>query len=144
MKTVLEILKYIWQLPQNLLGLILISFSKSKEVEEVQCNDEEIVKVYLVNDTFGGIVSLGKYILCDTSYFWMCSKGYRKNIISHEHGHQKQSMMLGWLYLLIVGFTSLFLVNIPYRIFKKSNDWYYSRFPENWANKLGKVDEGRL
>jgi hypothetical protein len=53
-------------------------------------------------------------------------------------------LILGWLYLPLVGLPSI-IGNIWDRLFHKkwSSDrrekWYYSRYPENWADKLGGV-----
>ena len=89
------------------------------------------------SDRFGNFgVSLGKYIIF----------GGQHSIISvyHEEGHQKQSLYLGWLYLIVVGLPS-FAGNIYDRIAHRNWNpkarikWYYNRFPENWADKLGGV-----
>lgn len=56
--------------------------------------------------------------------------------IKHEQGHQKQSLYFGPLYLIFVGIPSIFLY-IWYKLFNKSDEWYHSHYPENWADKLG-------
>ena len=48
-----------------------------------------------------GSISLGNYVLvCD---------GHENDyeVILHEFGHRKQSLMLGWLYLIAIGIPSL-------------------------------------
>lgn len=105
-------------------------------------NDGTDVAVYYTSNVAGCGVSLGKYIILDY-------KGYHKrhvpNTYNHEHGHQKQSLYLGPLYLIIVGLVSALCNNVWDRLFhrkwssRKRNKWYYSRFPENWADKLGGV-----
>ena len=55
--------------------------------------------------------------------------------LKHESGHSVQSMYLWPFYLLAVGIPSAILVCIK-RIFKKDSDWYHSKYPECWADKL--------
>ena len=59
-----------------------------------------------------------------------------ENGIKHEQGHQKQSLYLGWLYLIVVGIPSMTLA-IYTTIRHKDEVWYHSHYPENWADKLG-------
>ena len=122
-----KILLYMWQLPQNLLGLAVILFSKAKA-------DACSKGVYFTRYNFG--VSLGKYIILNER----CGI----NDIKHERGHQKQSLYLGWLYLLLIGLPSA-LGNIWDRLFHKKwyytarMYWYYKQPWEAWADKLGGV-----
>jgi hypothetical protein len=60
-------------------------------------------------------------------------------ILWHEMGHSKQSRILGPLYLLAVGLPSV-TVNLVARIFKKNAAWYYSQYPEKWADELGGIE----
>lgn len=134
-----NILLWIWQFPQNLIGFIISR--KYLEKRYVKTNDNERVEVYFVNSLFDSGVSLGKYIIFDKIYLYTSGLG---NEINHEHGHQKQSLYLGWFYFLIVGLPSL-CNNLIDRIFHKGwcygkrIDWYYNRFPEKQADKLGGV-----
>jgi len=57
---------------------------------------------------------------------------------NHEYGHSLQSRMLGPVYLLVVGLPSS-LFNLLTRLDFLNPNGYYSRYPENWADKLGKV-----
>jgi hypothetical protein len=124
-------LLYIWQLPQHLLALILIKIWKPFDQEVYQhCN------VFWIKKKGIG-VSLGNYIFLD--------KNYSKATIKHEYGHSIQSRYFGWLYLITVGIPSAVFNNLWDRLFHKnwsSNDrlkWYYNRYPEKWADKLGGV-----
>lgn len=64
-------LLYIWQLPQNLLGLLVIFFSKAEKSSIFE-------NVYYTNFYFG--VSLGKYIILE--------KKSDLTDIGYEQGHQ--------------------------------------------------------
>lgn len=123
----MKIFLYIWQLPQNILGLLLIFILGARK-------NELGVYTYTKNLDLG--ISLGNYIIT-----W---ENPSQNVVKHEKGHQRQSIILGPLYLLIVGFPSL-AGNIYDRIFHKRLKphlrikWYHNRFPENWADTLGGV-----
>ena len=122
-----KVLLFIWQLPQNILGLLVILFTASKKSS---CFWES---KKLLN--FG--VSLGNYIIF--------GYGPSKTSIQHEQGHQKQSLYLGWLYLLIIGLPSI-TFNIADILFHKNwkrqdrIKWYYNLPWEHWADKLGNVN----
>ena len=105
------------------------------------CNDGEIAKVYFTKNVFNCGVSLGNYIILDYDIY------FDRNInitVNHERGHQKQSQYLGIFYLFAVGLPSI-TRNIIDRLFHKKwaykdrIKWYYSHYPENWADKLGRV-----
>lgn len=147
MKIIINILLYIWQLPQNLIGFFLTR--KPKHIIDFKCNDDSITKVYFTDNVFGCGVSLGNYIVLDDTYNYKnvdrrTTDGM--NTVNHEHGHQKQSKMLGWLYLIIVGITSAIFNNLWDRLFHKNwgynerERWYYSRNVEKWADELGSVE----
>ena len=122
-----KILLYLWQLPQNLLGLAVIFFSKASIGTWVK-------DIYFTKHHFG--VSLGNYIILSVNCDVMD--------IKHETGHQKQSLYLGWLYLPLIGLPSA-CGNIWDRLFHKKwyytarIRWYYKQPWEAWADKLGGV-----
>lgn len=136
-----NILLWIWQLPQNLIGFFLTR--KPKAIRTYRCNDGEKVNVYFTSNVFGCGVSLGNYIILDYDFYYTFIPHLT---INHEHGHQKQSRYLGWLYLIVIGFTSAICNNLWDRLFhrkwasEKRVKWYYSRFPEKWADNLGGVE----
>ena len=129
-----RVLLYIWQLPQNLIGLILSRLLKT------EYRFEYGIKYYAVNGFFNSGVSLGSYILIDNAYL-LAREKTMKDVLKHELGHQKQSKYLGWFYLIVIGIPSL-CRNIYNRIFHKTwsyskrSKWYFSGFPEKWADKL--------
>ena len=123
----IKLLLYLWQLPQEIIGFFLVLILKGKQTKY------GIIGIYTVPNLFHSGISLGDYIIFDSRI------EISETDVLHEYGHQLQSRMLGPLYLLIVGIPSL-IRNIYSRIKKKDNKWYYSRFPENWADKLGGVN----
>ena len=135
-----NIILYIWQMPQNILGLLVILFTRAKAENYISKGGKTICLYRAKKYHFG--VSLGKYIIFG-GYFDECD-------VLHEYGHQLQSLRLGWLYLPIIGFVSALFNNIWDRLvhkkwtIKSRNKWYYNRFPENWADKLGCVNRQRF
>lgn len=128
MNKIKKILLYIWQLPQHLLGLALALFFKQKKKETYKHTTIFKVKKEIA-------VSLGNYIFMN--------ENWSDKTKHHEYGHSLQSIYLGPLYLLIVGLPSITMnifSTICYEFgYYKPFDNYYKRFPENWADKLGKV-----
>ena len=120
------LLMYIWQLPQNLLGILYRDLLACKE------------KVYLVNSTKDftlytkdtpGSITLGRYIFI--------SSRAGRDTLKHETGHVKQSQILGPLYLFLIGVPSIIWAAVHKKIApSKKYYWFYT---EKWANKLAKV-----
>lgn len=149
---IVNALFYIWQLPQNLLGLIVILVTKAVPgfpplvtIRNGKVEFTFIVESYntrkcyfIPESSFLSGASLGKYIIL--------RHRSSDNCLGHELGHSVQSMIFGPLYLLIIGVPSAVFNNVWDRLFHKKWDnakrsrWYYSRFPEKWADKLGGVN----
>ena len=114
-----DIILYIWQLPQNLLGLLIRYIVRA-----------ELLYSGLYAWKLRSGLSLGSYIFVNEH----CAD----STILHELGHRKQSRILGPLYLLVIGIPSfLWASSRQLGLFKsKSYYWFYT---EKWANKLGGV-----
>jgi hypothetical protein len=138
-----KILLWIWQLPQHVLALALFATLKAAgRVSTVDRHYNDIQGLYVIWVSFPGWgVSLGKYIFLDA--------GYGTQTVQHEHGHSVQSLFLGPLYLLAVGIPSAVFNNLWDRLFhkkwppEKRVKWYYNRYPEKWADRLGGVERTR-
>ena len=119
-----KVLLYLWQLPQNIVALIYLTYLCIIDtIYTIEDKDDiKVVKKF----TTGG-VSLGNYIFV-TSY-----SIHLDYLIKHELGHTKQSKMLGPLYLLLVGLPSIIWAYLHRFI---GGD-YYRFYTEKWANKLG-------
>ncbi len=130
----MNVIKYMWQLPQNLLGLLVIFLTQA---EYQDWTDDKKNNYWLTNKySFG--VSLGNYIIFGRLLVFNTD-------IRHEQGHQKQSLYLGWLYLPLIGLPSV-LGNIWDMIFHKDwhpakrIKWYYSLPWEKLADRLGGIE----
>lgn len=125
MKLILQILLYIWQLPQNLVGLLVRLICKG----EKKITIGSIVVYYL--SSFPGGISLGSTIMVGTQ---------NEFTAKHERGHQIQSKYLGPLYLLVIGLPSFIWAILYTNIPAIKHRWsYYVFYPERWADKLGGV-----
>lgn len=134
-------LLWIWQFPQNLIGFILTRKCETKGFRHSIWNDK--IDFYFKRNF--NSVCLGDFIIID---YTLCGKARSTQTVYHEWGHQRQSKMLGWFYLLVVGLPSVVL-DLWDRRFHKNwtydhrQMWYYTKYPENWADKLGGV-QGRV
>lgn len=132
MKSLIKILLFIWQLPQNLIGFVISRNYKC--VSEIENH-----KIYFKEKFFGSGVSLGQFIVMDYIHYEQNTLGKK-----HEIGHCKQSRILGIFYLLLIGIPSI-TGNIYDRLAhkrwtkEKRIKWYYSQPWEKSADKLGKV-----
>lgn len=120
-------LLFIWQLPQNLIGMLLRLICKGEDY--AYCD----VIVRRAKKMKGGI-SLGKFIIV--------SQNVDNRTILHEYGHCKQSQMLGWLYLLIIGLPSLIWAWCYGVIVDKSHNGYYRFYTEKWADNIAGIRRG--
>lgn len=124
MKLIVEILLWIWQAPQNIVGLVfhLIYGRTMGRYRGINV---------VVSERFPGGISLGNTIFVKRPYI-----GYR-DTWNHEYGHTRQSLYLGPLYLFVVGIPSLLWA----WYWKPSRGVsYYSFYTEKWADKLGGVE----
>ena len=136
MKALKEIILYIWQLPQNLLGLaILVWLRICKRETYVKAFDFAEGERYYYCPGFPGGISLGRYIVLSSLYDHTGDHIVER----HEYGHSRQSRYVGWLYLLVVGLPSLLWA--AFYVYKPDNPhgYYTGFYTERWADKLGGV-----
>lgn len=92
---------WVWQLPQNLLGIIWKRIKKESVITSISNDDIRSVDAEAYLMKAGGAVTLGKYVFISQTYR---DQGMT---IKHECGHVKQSKMLGPLYLIVIGVPSI-------------------------------------
>lgn len=118
---------YLWQLPQNLLGLAMLLVLTGETRHKLS----DIRFYYL--KTFPGGITLGEYIIIGTEQDVM---------VRHEFGHVIWSRILGPLYLLVIGLPSIVWAGLHGHVApRKSYDWFYT---ERWADRLGGVKRQNL
>lgn len=138
-KQVKEVLLWIWQFPQNLLGLLVCwIYTAGAEHVTYQYGDDGIEYIYSSN--MSGGISLGKYIVLPFKYALLKNNLYVQNTHQHEWGHTRQSLYLGWLYLLVIGLPSICWAGLHTYCDKFSKVSYYSFYTEAWADRLGGVE----
>lgn len=117
-------LLYLWELPQNLVGLLFLLFIKGETKHRL-----ENIRFFYAKSFPGGI-TLGEYIIVGTK---------QELTVRHEFGHVLQSRYLGPLYLLVIGLPSLIWAGLYGSVIEETHNGYYRFYTEKWADKLGKV-----
>lgn len=96
-------------------------------------------------------VSLGMFVfVTEEPFFYEKLKNdYAKEELSrrllvHEYGHTIQSLILGPLYLIVIGIPSTLWGFLPYCNKKREKEQlsYFSFYTESWANSLGEKVTG--
>jgi len=120
---------WVWQLPQTLLGAILVKVTGAEKTETggIIWYRFDKNKNWFTRFISGG--SFGVYILLPYD---------DETTVKHEHGHSKQSEYLGLLYLAIIGLPPV-TGNLLSRVSEKVHKNYYRLPWEHWADKLGGV-----
>lgn len=131
-QVLLQFLLWIWQLPQNLIGFILSAYIRDNGGQryayclKIKGKTRKVRFVHL--KSFRGSVTLGEYIIIGGEW--------DESDVRHEYGHVLQSRMLGWLYLVVIGISSLLHAGLHDKSCAKDKE--YSHFwTEKWAEKLG-------
>ena len=143
-----RLIQFTWGLPQTAAGLILfLFFYKNKHFTYRNA----IITAW---SDGADCVSLGPFIFISGSFFpkqeAVPDKGVSdpatpsmtpalERILRHEYGHSIQSMVLGPLYLLLVGLPSILWCRVPAigRSWRSGRKSYYSFFTERSADRLG-------
>lgn len=120
----------IWQLPQLIVSAIIYMFIDVKDFKLIDN------KAVIFSDRMRGGLCLGELIIISTR-IGACKL---EKTLRHELGHSRQSEILGWFYLLVIGLPSL-LHAIYHAIFRYGDyKGYYKFYTERWADKLGGVE----
>lgn len=123
-------LQILWGLPQTLLGFaVFLCFCKETHYRY----HGAVVTEW--NKSTG--LSLGLFIFVPAG-----EEG--KEFLVHEYGHTIQSLLLGPLYLLVIGLPSVVWCNLPRCVTLRRKRripyrWFYT---ERWADRLGEKMEG--
>lgn len=126
----------IWELPQNILGALLFIFFAVFS-DSVILDDDDSLEMY--SPMMRGAISLGIFRVYAYKYLGNGAR-YVELVRKHEkEGHRKQSMMLGPLYLIVIGLPSLIWAALHYYVKRLGAVDYYSFYTERWADRLAGV-----
>ena len=83
----------------------------------------------------GESLSLGLFFFVSEQ----ASDDRRKELCAHEYGHSVQSVILGPLFLPVIGLPSSLWCMLPYfvRMRERKGISYHSLYTERWANFIG-------
>ena len=118
-----------WGLAQTLLGaIIFLKYIRCPHTMYRGCIDTKW-------DSRGGM-SLGLFIFTPQE-----EGGRTGQVRVHEYGHCIQSLLLGPLYLIVIGIISYTWANLPYfrKLRREKKIPYTACFVESWASKWGEL-----
>ena len=116
------ILLFIWQLPQNIIAVLMLPFLGKLEL--IACKNYAFC---FIGEKMQGGISLGNFVYVSKSL----SK-YETHIAHELDGHTVDSKYFGPLYLFIIGIPSICWAGL--RNTKKHPN-YYEFYTERWANE---------
>lgn len=115
--------QWTWGLPQTLAGFAAFLIYRKQPHREYR-------SAIVTRWNRRGSVALGMYIFL--------SRDAAQDVLVHEYGHTIQSLILGPLFLILVGLPSLLWAELPMlqkrRRAKRRS--YYAFYTERWANSL--------
>lgn len=127
-----------WGFPQTVLGLIVFL---------LHAGDKHYLYHGAIITEWKGksSVSLGLFVFVTAEPFFLSKlpeyprEELSRRLLVHEYGHTIQSMILGPLYLLLMGIPSTLWGFLPCanRMRREKQVSYFAFFTEKWANTLG-------
>lgn len=132
------ILQWTWGIIQTFAGLVMFLIS----VREKHSFYKGAIATFWKRP-FG--ISLGMFIFIppkarfyNPDKYDLKDEEIRERLLVHEYGHTYQSLILGPLFIPVVGIPSAI-----WGMVKKPGQSYFSFYAENWANHLGEKFTGR-
>ena len=130
------LIQWTWGLPQNLLGFIIFLICFRKPHRRFRTS---IVTYWDRPDS----LSCGMFVFLTTQkpvgYTEAMDVKNKRYILLHEYGHTVQSLILGPLFLIVVGIPSFIWAALPVfdRLRERKGLSYYWFYCEKWATNLG-------
>lgn len=149
-KALFYLLQFTWCLPQTLVGLVVFLICKIQKANTLNYK-RAVVSVFPNKQ---GSVSLGMFIVVhktpmtdetDKMKFDVydpllkCHVGQADVLLRHEYGHTIQSMILGPLFLLVIGLPSILWAGLFDRYRQKYKVSYFAFYTERWADRISKI-----
>lgn len=122
--------QWTWGFPQSLLGLIFRIIYRN-------CPREEYKGTIVTHWPKASSMGVGMYLFLGTNG----GSEHRAQVLVHEFGHSVQSLILGPLFLPIMGIPSFLWANLPScrKLRREKKVSYYAFYPESNANRLGRL-----
>ncbi len=129
-KLIYGILQILWGLPQTLLGFAV--FLRLRKAPHFWYHGAVVTEWKKRTG-----LSLGLFLFVPEG-----KTG--KDFLVHEYGHTIQSLVLGPLYLFVIGIPSAIWCNVPWfvKLRRKKKISYQKFYTERWANRLGEKTTG--
>ena len=131
------LIQWTWGVLQNLLGFIIFLICVRKPHGRFRTS---IVTYWDRPDS----LSCGMFVFLTTQkpagYSIAMGEKFQYDILVHEYGHTVQSLILGPLFLPVIGLPSITWAFLPVfeRLRSKKGLSYYWLYCEKWATNLGK------
>jgi hypothetical protein len=129
------LIQFTWGLLANIIGgtgFLIFLFTRYKH--------ESFYNAYITyvpGKEHKGAISLGIFIFVTVKEGEPHDKYWNRDNSIHEYGHTYQNLILGPLYLFIIGVPSLVWAQCFNTYREKNKIDYYSFYTETWASKLG-------
>ena len=134
-----------WGFLQTLLGFFVFLMN-------IKCRHYSYYGAIITEWNDKSSVSLGMFVFVTAEPFFAeklsseyTEKELSERLLVHEYGHTIQSLLLGPLYLIVIGIPSTLWGFLP-SLNKKRHDEkisYFSFFTESWANSCGETVTGK-
>lgn len=134
-----HLVQWTWGLPQNAAGLLLLPFLRGERFRYHGALVTVYKRLSFTANRSG--FSLGEFIFIPEAW----SEHDKEHLVVHEYGHTVQSLMLGPLYLPVVGLPSLIWSRrYEHRrsAYRGRGVAYTDKFPEHSADRLGEYATG--
>lgn len=128
----INILLCIWQIIQIIVGLVMLAIFRNKTKYTNEYNGIVVWRISHKGAFGTACFSTGPFIIT--------VEHPDERLLRHETGHSKQSLYLGPLFHIVVSIPSICRFWVR-RLGKKTQEWYLSGYPENWAEKCGGTAE---
>lgn len=119
------IILFIWQLPQNLVALVMLPF----------LGKLRLISFKKMNFCFEGSNMMGGISLGTFSYVSKSLAKRKANVKHEQEGHTVDSKRWGPLYIFVIGIPSILWAG-----FGDDDKCYYSFYTERWANKHANLE----
>lgn len=131
-----------WGILQTLLGLVLFLI-------HYKCKHYSYHGAIVTEWNSNSSISLGVFIFVSAEPFFVkkfegqfSAQELSKRLLVHEYGHTIQSLILGPLYLIVMGIPSTLWGFLFVKKRKEKQIPYGAFFTEKWANHLGECVTG--